>query len=372
MYVAWKKNKISQYAVGIALLLLFTSVAQAKDPFFKFNKTGVRQGFIQQDQKIFWSGGIIDLLNHEEFIIDTPKRGKFVRSRVHYVKWQPEESNGHVIIYTHGFQSHAGWFYESAEKLKSLGYTVYAFDRIGSGRSSGGYSYVGPELSSDGVPHLLKGEGNIGSWTSYTQTYHLMKQIAKVENPGKSITLWANSFGANHLTAYILEYEPDDVASYIFTTPGFFSTFPLPFPVQDLISAAPGTYFPTTIPEQDGDQGAYLFTELEPYKSAIANDGLSLRSVTREFYFNVVEVQGYHFGKTATRSFLDDTRRFYLIVDGDPIMDTAATVNYVSQHADNATMKLYSGGPNARHYLAFTEDADQVISDIDQFIMGVL
>lgn len=350
------------------LLLAVTGVVTAGS-FDRYNITGVRNAFYQQDQWVFWDGGTFNILDQGTTRLHQPDVARFERYNVHYMKWTPVYSNGQSIIYMHGFQSHAGWFYESAEKLALLGYTVYAFDRIGSGKSSRGLTVIPMETSEPA--QQLRGKGHINSWMSYTQTVHLMTRIAKAEHPGYSLNLWANSFGAHLLTAYVLEHAPEDIAALVYTSPGLFSKLPLPFSVDELIAAAPGTYFPSPIPERDGDQGAHLFTSDTRYLRAIAADRQSLRQLTKEFYFNVSAVQNYHFATSAMHpQDLTRYRRFYLVVDGDPMMDTARTVNYVQQFSENAVLKLYSGGADHRHFLAFTADAEIVLADIDQFLLA--
>ncbi|WP_018416319.1 alpha/beta fold hydrolase [Teredinibacter turnerae] len=355
----------------LLISLFFVAAAQsaAANTFDKYNVTGEAFSFTQQDQAVFWKGGVVTLLDRGLSLNRFPPKAKFAEYEVSYMKWTPSYSNGQSIIYMHGFQSHAGWFYESAEKLAILGYTVYAFDRIGSGRSSRGVSVL--PATETMPPEMLRGKGHINSWQGFTQTIKLLTKIAQTEHPENTINLWANSFAANLLTAYLMEYSPTDIASVVYTSPGFFSKLPLPFPVEELIGAAPGTYFPSTIPELDGDKGAYLFTSDPHYSRDIARDRLSLRTVTKEFYFNVVGVQNFHFEATAVApQGLTQYKRFYLVVDGDPMMDTAQTVDYVTQYSENAVLKLYSGGVDHRHFLAFTEDADIVIDDIDLFLSG--
>lgn len=363
-----KKFGINLLAVFVILVLVMPAWASNFDAY---NKTGIKHSFSQHEDDLFWEGGAVNFLETGHTSYDRNDSTSFPKYKVHYVKWTPVNANGHVIIYNNGLQSHAGWFYETAEKLSQSGYTVYAFDRIGSGRSGDGISIVPAHLSADGMAYMQKGSGHIAHWKVYTKSIHLMKQIAKTQNPGKSINIWANSFAAHILTAYILQYEPADVASYIYTSPGFFSKLPLPFTIPALIAAAPGTYFPTTIPEINGDKGAHLFTSIPHYVRLIARDSKSQRQFTKEFYSNVPELQTYHFSKSAVPgSFLTKTRRFYLIVDGDPMMDTIRTLGYVQQYSQLAAAKRYPGGADHRHFLEFTEDAELALLDIDAFIHG--
>ncbi|WNO11153.1 alpha/beta hydrolase [Teredinibacter sp. KSP-S5-2] len=361
-------------AIKITVFVFLAQISllvSAGNVFDQYNLTGEHHRFIQQDEDIFWEGGLIHDLETDTLDISYPRMPHFTKYKIRYTKWTPMTSNNQVVIYNHGLQSHSGWFNETAEKLSALGYTVYAFDRIGTGTSGDGKSLLTADQTDEGMTMLNRGAGHTGNWKVYTRTIHLMKQLAKAQNPGKSINIWANSYAANIVTAYILQYEPEDVSAYVFTSPGLFSILPLPFPIDDLINSQPGTYFPTTIPEQNGDQGAYLFTSIPEYQNAITRDRRSQRDFTKEFYFNILGIQNYHFGKAAQPgSYLDKTKRFYLVVNGDPMMSTQKTIDYVSQHASNATLKLYNGGADNRHFLTFTEDAQQVLNDVDVFLTG--
>lgn len=358
-------------ALLLALVLLLPAYASAGNAFERYNITGTSHTLVQQDHDIFWEGGFVNILKDGRVHFEHPGAGYFVSYKIHYMKWEPRNSNGHTIIYNNGLQSHAGWFYETAEKLSAKGYTVFAFDRIGSGRSSDGMSVIPSNQTPEAVAKLNRGPGHVGNWKAFTHSIHLMKQLAKSQHPENAVHIWANSFAANIVTAYLLQYEPTDVSSFVFTSPGLFSKLPLPFSIPNLINAQPGTYFPTTIPEQNADQGAYLFTSMSGYAQAIAEDRDSLRKFTKEFYFSVPDIQNYHSRKSAApNSFLTQTRRFYLVVDGDPMMDTTRTMNYVFQYSTNAAVKRYSGGPDHRHFLEFTEDAEAALQDVDAFIQG--
>lgn len=60
----------------------------------------------------------------------------FVRS------WRPEGAPRAVIVLSHGFNSHSGYYVWVAEQLVADGYSVYALDYRGRGRSDGERYYV--------------------------------------------------------------------------------------------------------------------------------------------------------------------------------------------------------------------------------------
>lgn len=320
--------------------------------FEKLNISGVYRSFLQLENDIFW-------------------KGQLVKYNIQYTKWTPDQFNGNVVIYNHGFQSHRAWFNETGEQLSKLGYVVYAFDRIGSGRSSDGVSITYSEDQGDVRRSLIKKRGHIATWKVFTHTIHLMKQLAVSEYIGANIHLWANSYAANLVTAYIEEYHPTDIKSVVFTSPGLFTKLPLPFSIEDLILADPGTYFNSIIPENNGDKGATYFTSDPIYYNAIKNDEKSLRQVTREFYFNISSISQFiQTNSGRVNSYLPNIKRFYLLVRQDPMMDNIKMMDYIRDNSENAIVKIYNGGENHRHYLLFTEDVFDLLSDIDHFFMG--
>lgn len=318
--------------------------------FERQNVTGKNRSFLQLDNDIFW-------------------RGQLAGYNIRYTKWTPDQPNGNVVIYNHGFQSHRGWFNETGEQLSDLGYVVYAFDRIGSGCSSGGVSIAWADEHGEVRRDLIRRRGHVGSWQVFTHTIHLVKQLAKSENAGAGIHLWANSFAAGLVTAYIEAYQPNDINSVVFTSPGLFSKLPLPFSIEELIASDPGTYFDSIIPENENDNGAAYFTSDPFYFDAIKGDKKSLRRVTKEYYFNISTLSAFNQSNSgAAGSYLPNIRRFYLLVHQDPMMDNIKMMDYIRDNSENAIAKIYEGGEDHRHYLLFTEDAFDVLSDIDRFI----
>lgn len=301
--------------------------------------------------------------------------GKTVRYQLKYTYWLPGRSNGKVIIYNHGLQSHRGWFYGSAEYLRILGYTVYAFDRVGAGQSSAGVSLVQLPVPADvdepttTRPVLIRQPGHVDRWPVWTDSLDQMVQLVRQRHPRLELNLWANSFAAHILTGYINSYPDRGIRRLVFTTPGLFSKLPLPFTIADLINAPAGQYFPSTIPEHNGDKGAGLFTADPFYHWAISTDGYSQRRFSREFYLAVGGLTQFNLLRTTISTDpLAQLPRFYLYVSADPMMDTGRLRSYLQIAPQNTVAKAYQGGLEQRHLLAFTADMQQSILDIDDFL----
>lgn len=334
----------------LLVLLLGTSLSQAaSSAFFQLNHSG-RQGVLHYNDPLL------------------SQAGQPVHYQLRYTYWLPGRSNGKVIIYNHGLQSHRGWFYSSAEYLAILGYTVYAFDRVGAGQSSAGVS-VRPGNDGGSNASLIRQHGHVDRWQVWTDSLDQMVRLVHKRHPALELNLWANSFAAHILTGYINSYPDRGVRHLVFTTPGLFSRLPLPFTIPELIAAAPGQYFASTIPEQQGDQGATLFTADPFYQWAISTDGYSQRRFSREFYLAVGSLTQFNLLRTSfSTDPLARLPRFYLYVPADPMMDNQRLRSYLTLAPANTVAKAYSGGAEHRHLLAFTADMQQSILDIDDFL----
>jgi hypothetical protein len=50
------------------------------------------------------------------------------------------------------------------------------------------------------------------------------------------------------------------------------------------------------------------------------------------------------------------------------MMDNDKVERHVGERASDGTVKYYSGGPDHKHFLLFTEDRDAVLADVVAFL----
>ncbi|MDF2672572.1 MAG: lysophospholipase, partial [Clostridiales bacterium] len=109
-------------------------------------------------------------------------------------KWEPEvevKPMG-VVQIAHGMAEHAGRYERFAEKLTAAGYTVYANDHRGHGRTAGDIENVG-YCGEDGFKWMLKDMKELTN-------------IIKGENPGLPVFLFGHSMGSMLSQMYIALY----------------------------------------------------------------------------------------------------------------------------------------------------------------------
>lgn len=332
----------------LLLIMLFTLGIASANVFDDLLRTGDSGSFTVSDGK----------LKH--------KNGEIVQYKINYTKWIPASPNGHVLIYNHGLQSHMGWYFPTAEELFSMDFTVYAFDRIASGKSSGGAYKANSGISNK--------KGHIRTWTLFTKTLGKMIDIVENENPKKKLHLWANSYGAKVVTAYMLEKEDKRIDSIVFTTPGLFRDkikMPLPFNILKLLFSGKTKGFPTPIVAKNKNNGAHWFTSDEEWFDRIEKDELSGREFTKTFFFQTKKLDKYIAKKAKKKSLLREIPQIYLMVRNDPMMNNSKVNKHIKTLRNNkAYYKFYEGGEDKRHFLTFTSDRKEVLRDVKNFFLG--
>lgn len=108
--------------------------------------------------------------------------------KIHTRTWKPDADPHAVIVICHGVNSHSGQHTWTAEQFVNDGYAVYAHDHRGRGRSEGERFYV------DDVKQ-------------YVDDLAAFIEIAKAENPGKSVFLLGHSMGGVVSCTYALDYQ---------------------------------------------------------------------------------------------------------------------------------------------------------------------
>ena len=122
---------------------------------------------------------------HKEESLDGAQGLKiFLRS------WRPATAPRAIIVLSHGFNSHGGYYLWAAEQLLASGLAVYALDYRGRGRSDGERFYV--ERFSD-----------------YQSDLDLVVKTARSRDPGLAVFIFGHSAGGVVACNYVLDHQKE-------------------------------------------------------------------------------------------------------------------------------------------------------------------
>ena len=120
----------------------------------------------------------------EEFLDGTGGLKIFTRS------WRPESTPRAVIVLSHGFNSHSGYYLWAAEQLLASGLAVHAFDYRGRGKSDGERYYI-------------------ESFSEYQSDLDLVVKLARSREPALPLFVLGHSAGGVIACNYVLDHQPE-------------------------------------------------------------------------------------------------------------------------------------------------------------------
>jgi acylglycerol lipase len=104
--------------------------------------------------------------------------------------WRPEGKPRGVIVLSHGFNSHGGYYLWAAEQLLASGLAAYALDYRGRGKSDGERYYV-------------------DKFSEYQGDLDLTVKLARSREPGLPIFILGHSAGGVIACNYVLDNQAD-------------------------------------------------------------------------------------------------------------------------------------------------------------------
>ena len=120
----------------------------------------------------------------EEFLDGTGGLKIFTRS------WRPESTPRAVIVLSHGFNSHSGYYLWAAEQLLASGLAVHALDYRGRGKSDGERYYI-------------------ESFSEYQSDLDLVVKLARSREPALPLFVLGHSAGGVIACNYVLDHQPE-------------------------------------------------------------------------------------------------------------------------------------------------------------------
>jgi alpha-beta hydrolase superfamily lysophospholipase len=104
--------------------------------------------------------------------------------------WRPEGGARGVIVLSHGFNSHSGYYLWVAEQVSASGLAVYALDYRGRGKSDGERYYI-------------------DKFSEYQGDLDLTVKLARSREPGLPIFILGHSAGGVIACNYVLDNQAD-------------------------------------------------------------------------------------------------------------------------------------------------------------------
>lgn len=116
-------------------------------------------------------------------------------TRIFMHSWQPASTPRTAVVICHGVNSHGGQYVWAAEQLQAAGYSVYAIDLRGRGKSEGKRFYI---------DHV----------SDYTEDLGTLIQLVKTREPGRKVFLLGHSAGGVVSCTYALDHQ-EELAGFI-------------------------------------------------------------------------------------------------------------------------------------------------------------
>lgn len=154
---------------------------------------------------------------HDCTYISTPSGRLFTQ------RWVVEQPVG-IVLLVHGLGEHSSRYQWTAGQLNGAGYSVYAYDQRGHGRSDGRRAYI--HDMAELVCDLVRVRDSIDTPTSLPYF------------------IYGHSMGALMVGKYVIDHQPTDVAGVLFTG-GAFKVDPELSPLLQRLAPLLGRLLPT-------------------------------------------------------------------------------------------------------------------------------
>lgn len=107
-------------------------------------------------------------------------------TKIFYQYWVPDEVKG-VVIISHGFAEHSGRYMNVVDTLVPEGYSIWALDHRGQGKSDGKINYV-------------------RSFTDYIEDLKIFEELVRDNNPNQPMFLLGHSMGSIIANNFMARY----------------------------------------------------------------------------------------------------------------------------------------------------------------------
>lgn len=236
--------------------------------------------------------------------------------------WTAPDPKALVVLH-HGFNDHSGRYIHLAKALNEAGYSLYAFDWRGQGRSGGP-------------------RGHTPDYESLLDDYGLVIADARREAPGKKVFLYGHSMGGNIALNYALRH-PDGLSGAIITSPQIRLAF-TPSAWQLALARVMANVYPSFSQKANLDAGG--ISHDPAVVQAYRDDPLTQGPISAKLFISIVQAADWALAHAA------DLKIPILLVHGgaDPITDPKATQEFYERLTfGDKTFKRYEGLSHETH-----------------------
>ena len=255
-----------------------------------------------------------------------------------YQSWLPDGEPKAVIVIIHGMGEHGGRYQHVVNGLVPKGYTIYAADHRGHGRSPGKRMFV-------------------SSWDDYLNDLDIFVKWVREQWTGRPFFLYGHSMGGNITLNYVLRH-PDGYNGVIASAPavGKLDVPPiLAFLSKVLSRVAPAMQVKTSLDPNDISR--------DPAEAAAYfPDPLVQGFATPRFGVEIARAAEWAMAHAA------DFKPPLLMIhgDGDNIVNPAASRNFFAKvQQPDKKLIIYEGGVHESHN---DIHRDQVIADVEAWL----
>jgi len=250
-------------------------------------------------------------MKHTEFKFKT-----FDRLQLFGQSWQPEDQSRAVVCLIHGLGEHSGRYGHVADRLTQAGYSVFAFDLRGHGKSEGP-------------------RGHTPSYEALMQDIYFLLEVANKQFPQLPSFLYGHSLGGNLVLNYVLRRQ-SHLKGVIATDPWLRLAFEPP--CFKIILAQITNYIWPSFFQKNGLDTKVLSRDPEVVH-AYENDPWVHDHISARMFIGI-----YQSGQWALENASEFSLPLLLMHGGeDKIISVTASHEFAITKTKNCTLKIWDG-----------------------------
>jgi alpha-beta hydrolase superfamily lysophospholipase len=251
--------------------------------------------------------------------------------------WRTESEEKALIALVHGFGEHSGRYGHVAEAFNKRGYSVFAFDHRGHGKSAGQRGHT-PDYE-----HLLR-------------DLDIFLDMARDLFPGTPIILYGHSMGGNIVTNYVISRAPDILGAVV--TGPFYRTAEPPPAFQMMLGRMMNKIW-GAFPDRAKLDANHISRDVEVVKKYV-DDPMVHDKISARMGLSLIE-----YGQYAVDHAAEVNMPFFILHGGeDYLTDCEASRDFKARAGENVVLEVLDG---FYHEIHNDPGKEHVISKIIDF-----